>query len=64
MSKIHSVSFKESEEYMRKYANDKEDFSAYIKSLIKKDIDKSNNIFTEDEKEEIKRIVKEIIVKK
>lgn len=58
MGKIHSVSFKKSEKDIYKHAMEKESFSEYIKLLIKEDLEKRNNIFTEEEIQEIKRIIK------
>ena len=64
MSKINSVSFRKSENEIHDYATKNYNFSEYVKGLIKKDYDKSMNIFTEDEKEEIRRIAKEVIEEK
>lgn len=54
MSKIHSVSFRKSENEIHDYATKNYNFSEYVKGLIKKDYDKSMNIFTEEERKEKK----------
>ena len=64
MSKINSVSFRKSENEIHDYATKNYNFSEYVKGLIKKDYEKSMNIFTEEEREEIRRIAKEGIGEK
>lgn len=65
MRLIYSISFRKSEKKLLKYAVKRSygynGFSEYIKILILQDKEKMENIFTKEEREEIKRIIEEII---
>ena len=56
---VYSVSFKKSEKKLMIFALSHESFSEYIKTLIKEDKEKSDKIFTDEERVEIERIVEE-----
>lgn len=61
MGNIKSVSFKNSENDIYNYAMKQERFSEYIKKLIRLDKDKTENLFTKEEREEIEKIVHKAI---
>jgi Arc/MetJ-type ribon-helix-helix transcriptional regulator len=54
---VYSVSFKKSERKLMIFALSHESFSEYIKTLIKADKERRNNIFTDEERAEIERII-------
>ena len=68
MRLVHAISFKKSEKKLLKYAIKRSykynGFSEYIKVLILQDKEKLENIFTKEEREEIIRIVEEIVKNK
>ncbi|MDI9218155.1 hypothetical protein [Clostridium tertium] len=54
---VYSVSFKKSERKLMIFALSHESFSEYIKTLVKDDKERRNNIFTDEERAEIERII-------
>ena len=61
---IYSFSFKKSEKELKEFALTHEGFSEYIKGLIKIDKEKSENIFTDEEINEINRIIEKKLKEK
>ncbi|CAM2078501.1 hypothetical protein [Clostridium cuniculi] len=59
MRLVYSVSFKKSERKLMIFALEHDSFSEYIKLLIKEDKERKEKIFTEEERAEIERIVKQ-----
>ena len=57
MRLVYSVSFKKSEQKLMTYALSHVSFSEYIKNLIKEDKERNDKLFTDEEREEIERIV-------
>ena len=64
MRLVYSVSFKKSERKLMIFALSHDSFSEYIKTLIKEDKDRKENIFTDEERAEIERIVEQKIEEK
>ena len=58
---VYSVSFKKSERKLMIFALSHDSFSEYIKTLIKEDRERSEKIFTDEERAEIERIVEQKI---
>ncbi|MCR1952924.1 hypothetical protein NSA50_18130 [Clostridium sp. DSM 100503] len=59
MRLVYSVSFKKSERKLMIFALSQDSFSEYIKTLIKEDKERKEKIFTDEERAEIERIVKQ-----
>ena len=57
MRTVYSVSFKKSERKLMIYALSHVSFSEYIKNLIKEDKERNDKFFTDEEREEIERII-------
>lgn len=61
MRLVYSVSFKKSERKLMIFALSHDSFSEYIKTLIKEDKERKDNIFTDEERAEIERIIEQKI---
>ncbi|MBS6503336.1 MAG: hypothetical protein KH415_17245 [Clostridium sp.] len=61
MRLVYSISFKKSERKLMIFALSHDSFSEYIKTLIKEDKERKDNIFTDEERAEIERIIEQKI---
>ncbi|BDU81142.1 hypothetical protein [Clostridium perfringens] len=64
MRNVYSVSFKKSEKELKEFALTHDEFSKYIKELIKLDKEKSESIFTDEEIKEINRLIEKKLKEK
>ncbi len=64
MRNVYSVSFKKSEKELKEFVLTHDEFSKYIKGLIKLDKEKAENIFTDEEIKEINRLIEKKLKEK
>lgn len=64
MRNVYSVSFKKSEKELKEFPLTHDEFSKYIKGLIKLDKEKAESIFTDEEIKEINRLIEKKLKEK